>query len=141
MLIAWVPADKISKVRQGYKFKKTGSDKVSRFSVVHAHKPLSDVGVKAGMTVSVKDVGPQFSYRGVSSWLVCSLVAGAGVVLTLVCAGQVFFFEYFGPVVIMLLFSTRPAFIYGEQAKTLPYTFPATYDASLCVSKCLRWRR
>ena len=59
-------AGKIHPTRQAYKFKKSpSSDDVTRFSIVQAHKPLSSLGVKDGMTLEAKDVGPQFSYKGV----------------------------------------------------------------------------
>lgn len=90
LLTKYQTAQRVHPHRQAYKFKKSpSSEKFERFSIVQAHKTLSDVGVADGMTVFVKDVGPQFSYRGV------------------------FFWEYFGPLAIMLFFASRPAFIYG----------------------------
>ena len=38
---------------------------------------------------------------------------------------QVFFFEYFGPLVIMLLFAARPAAVYGAGASDKPFTYAA----------------
>lgn len=46
----------------------------------------------------VKDLGPQFSYRGV------------------------FLVEYAGPILIMIIVGTRPAILYGERWPTLPWT-------------------
>jgi hypothetical protein len=62
-------------------------------------KPLSAFGKALTDTTSVvwvKDLGAQFSYRGV------------------------FLLEYGGPLALMLLFALRPAFLYGAAAGALP---------------------
>jgi len=49
---------------------------------------------------------------------------------------QVFFWEYFGPLAIMLFFYTRPAFIYGDDAQQAAFEFPAACvldDACACA--------
>ncbi|ETV85909.1 hypothetical protein H257_02438 [Aphanomyces astaci] len=51
----------------------------------------------------VKDLGPQIGYR------------------------TVFLLEYLGPMVFVLLYATRPAFLYGAKASSLPFSKTATY--------------
>eukprot|EP01029_Cantina_marsupialis_P029281 TRINITY_DN780029_c0_g1_i1.p1 TRINITY_DN780029_c0_g1~~TRINITY_DN780029_c0_g1_i1.p1 ORF type:complete len:308 (-),score=59.63 TRINITY_DN780029_c0_g1_i1:181-1080(-) len=60
--------------------------------------------------LAVRDIGPQFSYRGV------------------------FFWEYFGPFAIMAIFALRPAFIYGEGASVKPYS--CTAKAAIIMFLC-----
>ncbi|KAG5477317.1 hypothetical protein LSCM4_04535 [Leishmania orientalis] len=52
--------------------------------------PLSQQGVKDGMVITYKDLGPQIGYR------------------------TVFYVEYAGPIAFMLLYAMRPSFIYGS---------------------------
>ncbi|KAG5477054.1 hypothetical protein LSCM1_05394 [Leishmania martiniquensis] len=52
--------------------------------------PLSQQGVKDGMVITYKDLGPQVGYR------------------------TVFYVEYAGPIAFMLLYAMRPSFIYGS---------------------------
>ncbi len=52
---------------------------------------LKEQGAIEGMDIEVKDLGTQFSYRGV------------------------FYIEYGGPIAIMAAFLSRPAFLFGSQ--------------------------
>lgn len=53
-------------------------------------KRLRDYGLKDGSEVDAKDLGAQFSYRGV------------------------FVIEYLGPILIIAAFAMRPAFLFGK---------------------------
>ena len=64
-------------------------------------KTLSSYGVASGVTLTFKDLGPQIGYR------------------------TVFLLEYFGPMVFVLLYATRPAIIYGEKAEYDPFHWVA----------------
>jgi hypothetical protein len=54
------------------------------------NKTLGELGLSASSPIEVKDLGTQFSYRGV------------------------FFLEYLGPIVIVGLFALRPSFLFGQ---------------------------
>lgn len=56
-------------------------------------KTLADYDVKNGNTIAVKDLGAQFSYRGV------------------------FIVEYLGPILIMLAFASRPEWLFGKGSR------------------------
>lgn len=60
--------------------------------------PLASQGVKEGMEVVYKDLGPQIGYR------------------------TVFLVEYAGPIAFMLLYAMRPSFLYGPVSKDFGYT-------------------
>ena len=64
-------------------------------------KTLDSYGVKDGAKVVFKDLGPQIGYR------------------------LVFLLEYFGPMVFVLFYSIRPAFIYGADAASKEYDWVA----------------
>ncbi|KAF0700390.1 Aste57867_9095 [Aphanomyces stellatus] len=66
---------------------------------------LASLGFVDGATNALvfKDLGPQIGYR------------------------TVFVLEYLGPMVFVLLYATRPAFLYGEKAASIPYSNVATY--------------
>ncbi len=59
-------------------------------------KTLSALGITSTTDIEVKDLGMQFSYRGV------------------------FVIEYLGPILIMLAASTRPAFLFGAGQSPVP---------------------
>lgn len=64
-------------------------------------KSLSEYGVNSGDNVIFKDLGPQISYRGV------------------------FVAEYLGPMLFVMLYYYRPAFVYGAQAVTASWDWVA----------------
>jgi very-long-chain enoyl-CoA reductase len=64
-------------------------------------KTLESYGVKEGASLSFKDLGPQIGYR------------------------LVFIVEYLGPLLFVLFYSLRPAFIYGSEAAAAPYNWVA----------------
>lgn len=70
-------------------------------------KKMSEIGVTEGTKLEFKDLGPQISYRGV------------------------FIVEYLGPLVIVLLYALRPAFIFGAEAASAPWN-PIAKLAVLC---------
>ncbi len=55
-------------------------------------KTLSELGIKKDTQIEAKDLGPQFSYRGV------------------------FVIEYLGPILIILMYAMRPTFLFGTAA-------------------------
>ena len=64
-------------------------------------KSLDSYGVKEGTKILFKDLGAQIGYR------------------------LVFLLEYFGPIVFVLFYSVRPAFIYGVEAAKKEYDWVA----------------
>jgi len=85
---------KFYETRQSFKF--TGpKNAVVRLS--DDKKSLAEYGVSANTTLTFKDLGPQIGYR------------------------TVFVIEYLGPILIMLFYAMRPAFIFGTDASTKEY--------------------
>lgn len=64
-------------------------------------KSLESYGLKDGASLVFKDLGPQINYR------------------------LVFLLEYFGPMVFVLLYSIRPALIYGAEASATEFNYVA----------------
>eukprot|EP01035_Chromulina_nebulosa_P021762 gene21762-28162_t len=64
-------------------------------------KTLESYKITDGSTILFKDLGPQIGYR------------------------TVFLLEYFGPLVFVLLYATRPSFIYGSDAASKPFNWVA----------------
>jgi very-long-chain enoyl-CoA reductase len=64
-------------------------------------KALSEYGIKSGDNLIFKDLGAQISYRGV------------------------FIAEYGGPILIVLLYYLRPAFVFGADAVNAPWNWVA----------------
>jgi very-long-chain enoyl-CoA reductase len=103
----------IHKYRQGLKLKQdapaapSGGAKSRRPPAIRLNNYKGTVGdyaakgVVDGSTIEVKDMGPQFSYRGV------------------------FIVEYLGPILIVALYAMRPAWIYGEGAAAKPFSLTA----------------
>lgn len=65
-------------------------------------KTLASYNVKSGSSLQFKDLGPQIGYR------------------------TVFLLEYFGPILFVALYYTRPSLIYGSGADKQPYNWVAT---------------
>lgn len=64
-------------------------------------KTLEQYGLKDGMTVIYKDLGPQIGYR------------------------TVFLLEYFGPMLFVGLWALRPSFLFGANAALEPFNWVA----------------
>lgn len=75
-------------------------------------KSLTSYGIKSGASLNFKDLGPQIGYR------------------------LVFIVEYLGPLLFVLFYASRPAFIYGANAATTPYN-PVAYTA--IVAWCIHF--
>ncbi|OQR88585.1 3-oxo-5-alpha-steroid 4-dehydrogenase [Thraustotheca clavata] len=86
-------SSRLSIHRQGFKIK-TG-DKVKNLS--GDAQTLVSLGITDGATLVFKDLGPQIGYR------------------------TVFLLEYFGPMLFVFLYTTRPAFLYGAGAAAKPF--------------------
>lgn len=67
--------------------------------------------------VYVKDIGPQFSYRGV------------------------FAIEYAGPIAIVALFALRPAFLFGSEGGLLRFWESLTLDNAAAPGDSKAWSR
>ena len=80
-------------------FKLEGAENAVRLD--DESKSLESYGVKEGTKVLFKDLGAQIGYR------------------------LVFLLEYFGPIVFVLFYSVRPAFIYGVEAAKKEYDWVA----------------
>jgi very-long-chain enoyl-CoA reductase len=63
---------------------------------------LASLGITDGAKLVFKDLGPQIGYR------------------------TVFLLEYFGPMLFVFFYMTRPAFLYGSGAATLPFSRTAS---------------
>lgn len=105
-------AVRIDVYRQGLKFQKgekvnpkTGNTEPVWERLQNFGKTLRDYLVTSETELLIKDIGPQFSYRGV------------------------FFWEYFGPIAIVAFLATRPSFIYGEGASEKPLSDVAMLGA------------
>lgn len=83
---------------------KTITEEKQPLRFVDDRKTLSDYHVTLDTHIILHDMGPQIGYRAVSVHFPAITV-------------QVFFYEYIGPLVIMLLLFMRPSFIYGECSK------------------------
>ena len=83
---------------------KTITEEKQPLRFVDDRKTLSDYHVTLDTHIILRDMGPQIGYRAVSVHFPA---------ITL----QVFFYEYVGPLAIMLLLFMRPSFIYGECSK------------------------
>ena len=79
--------------------KESNSDKIVRLD--DDNKTLHSYGVESGETIVFKDLGPQIGYR------------------------TVFVVEYLGPLLIVLFYSMRPAFIFGANAAISPWNWVA----------------
>jgi len=64
-------------------------------------KTLKEYKVVDGQNITFKDLGPQIGYR------------------------TVFVLEYLGPIIFVLLYALRPAFLYGAEAAATPYNWVA----------------
>ena len=87
--------------RISFKLEPGAADKKEQVRLEDDNKSLESYGVKEGTKVLFKDLGPQIGYR------------------------LVFLLEYFGPMVFVLFYSIRPAFIYGADAATKEYDWVA----------------
>lgn len=92
----------LNKYRQGLKYTPEGGDAKSVVRLTGRLKTLKDYKVTDGLTLELKDMGPQFSYRGV------------------------FIIEYLGPILILLAYAMRPEFLYGKAASITPWHDVAT---------------
>jgi len=81
-------------------FKLQGDDKTLQ-NLSDDSKALSALGIKDGAKLVFKDLGPQIGYR------------------------TVFLLEYFGPILFVLFYYTRPAFLYGANAVKQPFDHTA----------------
>ena len=84
--------------QQGYKLERDG--KVYRLDGYL--KSLKDSGIQNNDVIQIKNLGPQFSYKGV------------------------FLVEYFGPILFVALYALRPSFVYGDLPElSQPYDWVA----------------
>lgn len=97
----------IHKYRQGLKYMKKDNGKDVPVRLQGRLKTLKDYNVKNNMTLELKDLGPQFSYRGV------------------------FLVEYGGPILIMALYAMRCECIFGAGSETAPWN-PVAWLAVMC---------
>lgn len=72
-------------------------------------KTVASYGVKGGMKLVFKDLGPQIGYR------------------------TVFIIEYLGPIIIMLLYAMRPSILYGAPAALAEWNWVATWGVAAWI--------
>ncbi|OQR83851.1 3-oxo-5-alpha-steroid 4-dehydrogenase [Achlya hypogyna] len=86
-------SSRLSVHRQGFKLKVGDTLK----NLNGDAQTLASMGITDGATLIFKDLGPQIGYR------------------------TVFLLEYFGPMLFVFLYATRPAFLYGADAAAKPF--------------------
>lgn len=85
-----------------------GADAKAAAKYAEGGKTLASYGLGDGAAIAVKDLGPQFSYRGV------------------------YLIEYAGPLVIMAVYAARPAWVYGAGAR--PLDLSAAFSAAAATA-------
>ncbi|EWM23193.1 3-oxo-5-alpha-steroid 4 [Nannochloropsis gaditana] len=93
---------RLSPHRQSFRIQVDSSSSSSTtVKLSQSSEPLVSSGYKEGMILLFKDLGPQIDYK------------------------TVFLLEYLGPILIMLLYASRPSFIYGRPPSVPPSPTPS----------------
>ncbi|KAM3570071.1 hypothetical protein VYU27_007850 [Nannochloropsis oceanica] len=101
----------LSPSRQSFRLPADPSSTAPSIKLDKPTQSLAESGYKEGMVLVFKDLGPQIGYR------------------------TVFIVEYLGPILIMLLYASRPSLLYGEPPKGSS-SFPPFPRETLIILAC-----
>ncbi len=97
---------RVSLKRQVQEKDENGAPVTREVRLFSGHRTLSEYGIERSVALEMKDLGPQFAYRGV------------------------FFWEYLGPILVFALMAMRPSFLYGAGAADRPMS-----NVAMCVER------